>query len=160
MKTKIVNINTGETIGNRVNKARTKANMSMQDLGNVLGVSRQYIYQIEKDICKLSNKEIERFASALNVSPNWILFGDYYVLENEKGLTVHYYQSPEDKKEINNTYPIPLSDEPYKSKLIYEQRSDELIDKVNYLTNKCEYEYLDILVKISDLLITASKSKK
>lgn len=59
--------------GKKVKALRLKKRMSQGDIGKKLGVSANYISQIERGIENLSLKGIEKLAKALNVSTSELL---------------------------------------------------------------------------------------
>jgi transcriptional regulator with XRE-family HTH domain len=70
------------TTGSRVAEYRKIKDLSQQELADILGVSRGYIGDIERDRSDPSSNFLTLFASKLNVSADWILTGEG---EMEKG---------------------------------------------------------------------------
>lgn len=63
----IVDMNITAKFGKRVRTIRLKKRMSQGDVGKKLGVSLNYISQIERGLENLSLKGIEKLAKALGV---------------------------------------------------------------------------------------------
>lgn len=57
------------TIGQKIRKRRMELGMTMDDLGNAIGVQRSAINKYEKDRIDLKAKQIQQIAKALNMSP-------------------------------------------------------------------------------------------
>lgn len=65
------------TLGKKIRKRRLELNMTMDDLGNAIGVQRSAINKYEKGfITDLKRSTIQALANALNVSPLYLLDDD------------------------------------------------------------------------------------
>ena len=61
-------------IGMRIREARDDANMTLKDVGDLIGVSDSTIMRYEKgDIEKIKMPIINSIANALNVNPSWLV---------------------------------------------------------------------------------------
>lgn len=80
------------TLGEKIRKRRTELNMTMDDLGNAIGVQRSAINKYEKGmITDLKRSTIHALASALQVSPLYLLDDDGEDEERLKAL----HQNPQ-----------------------------------------------------------------
>ena len=68
-----VDMNITVKFGKKVKAIRLKKGMSQGDIGKKLGVSANYISQIERGIENLSLKGIEKLAKAIDVSTSELL---------------------------------------------------------------------------------------
>ncbi len=66
-------MNVTEKFGKKVRAIRLKKGMSQGDIGKKLGVSANYISQIERGVENLSLKGIEKLAKAIGVSTSDLL---------------------------------------------------------------------------------------
>jgi len=65
------------TLGEKIRKRRIELNMTMDDLGNAIGVQRSAINKYEKGfITDLKRSTIQALANALGVSPLYLLDDD------------------------------------------------------------------------------------
>jgi len=64
-----------EQVGQRIRQLRKEYNLSRAQFGNMIGVSGQYIGQIERDSHAISGTTIAKICSATGVSSDYILFG-------------------------------------------------------------------------------------
>ena len=65
------------TLGEKIRKRRIELNMTMDDLGNAIGVQRSAINKYEKGmITDLKRSTIQALANALQVSPLYLLEDD------------------------------------------------------------------------------------
>lgn len=65
------------TLGEKIRNRRIELNMTMEDLGNAIGVQRSAINKYEKDIVSdLKRSTIQSLANALHVSPLYLLEED------------------------------------------------------------------------------------
>lgn len=65
------------TLGEKIRKRRIELNMTMDDLGNAIGVQRSAINKYEKGmITDLKRSTIHALANALQVSPLYLLEDD------------------------------------------------------------------------------------
>jgi transcriptional regulator with XRE-family HTH domain len=62
-------VTTGEKIRNR----RIALNMTMEDLGNAIGVQRSAINKYEKGLIDIKSSTLQAIANALNISPVLLL---------------------------------------------------------------------------------------
>lgn len=63
------------TQGERIKKARKHLQLSLQQLGEVLNVSKQYLSKIEKNERLLNNHKLSILISKYNINVNYILTG-------------------------------------------------------------------------------------
>ena len=63
------------TQGQRLKKIRLELNLSQDELGKKLGVSKQYISNIEADRNVLNNEKLVLLLSDFNININYILAG-------------------------------------------------------------------------------------
>lgn len=64
-------------IANRIREVRLSRGMSQQDLADACGLkSRSSINKIEKDTYEPGLETIKKIARALNVDPDYLVFGD------------------------------------------------------------------------------------
>ena len=73
-----------ETIGNRIKQARLEKGMTQQELADACGYEhRSTISKIERDAHDTTLPTIEKIAKALDVDPDYLVFGndDEYRLE-------------------------------------------------------------------------------
>lgn len=64
------------TLGKRLAKARNDSGLTMQELGERIGVSKQAVYQWEKDKRTPDASAIESLAEVLGVGKSWMLWGE------------------------------------------------------------------------------------
>ena len=63
------------TQGERIKKARKHLQLSLQQLREVLNVSKQYLSKIEKNERLLNNRKLSMLISKYNINVNYILTG-------------------------------------------------------------------------------------
>ncbi len=63
------------TQGQRLKKIRLELNLSQDELGKKLGVSKQYVSNIEADRNVLNNEKLVCLLSDFNININYILAG-------------------------------------------------------------------------------------
>lgn len=64
-------------IAERIKKIRLERGMTQQDLADALGLkSRSSINKIEMDTYEISLEKAKKIAKALNVDPDYLIFGD------------------------------------------------------------------------------------
>lgn len=68
------------TQGERIKKARKHLQLSLQQLGEVLNVSKQYLSKIEKNERLLNNRKLSMLISKYNINVNYILTGKGSIL--------------------------------------------------------------------------------
>jgi transcriptional regulator with XRE-family HTH domain len=64
------------TQGKRLKQIRQKLNLSQEEMGKVLGVSKQFLSNIENDRNILNNEKLVKLLQNYNVSINWLLSGE------------------------------------------------------------------------------------
>lgn len=64
-----------ETIGDRIKEARLKKGLTQKDLAKILNVAEVTVKKYEDRSRKLSISKGTTIANALEVSPNWLMFG-------------------------------------------------------------------------------------
>lgn len=63
-------------IGSRIKAERKSRNLSQEMLAEMINVSPHYIYEIERGLKAMSLETLVNLSAALNVSADYILFGD------------------------------------------------------------------------------------
>jgi transcriptional regulator with XRE-family HTH domain len=77
-------------IADRIRETRLQRGMTQQDLADAIGLkNRSSINKIEKDTYELGLDNIKRIAKALNVDPDYLVFGD----RDEKKEEIDYLMS-------------------------------------------------------------------
>ena len=72
-----------QEIGTRIRTLRQQIGLSQDDLAHLAGyTSRSSINKIEKGLVDLPQSKISLIASALGVSPTYLLYGDKYPQQN------------------------------------------------------------------------------
>ena len=74
------------TQGARIRKARKNLQLSLQQLGQVLNVSKQYLSKIEKNERLLNNHKLSILISEYGINANYILVGKYFLYLQEYNL--------------------------------------------------------------------------
>ena len=64
------------TTGEKIRKRRIELNMTMEELGNAIGVQRSAINKYEKGQIDISSSRLSAIAEALGVSPIDLMEGD------------------------------------------------------------------------------------
>ena len=65
------------TIGGRIKEVREKRGMTQEELAVACGYkSRSTINKFEKDICEIKLSNVQKIADALNVDPDYLVFGN------------------------------------------------------------------------------------
>jgi len=64
------------TQGKRLKQIRQRLNFSQEEMGKVLGVSKQFLSNIENDRNILNNEKLVKLLKNYNVNINWLLDGD------------------------------------------------------------------------------------
>ncbi|MCE5222076.1 MAG: helix-turn-helix domain-containing protein [Clostridium sp.] len=64
-----------ESIGERIRDARLKKSLRQKDLANILNVAEVTVKKYEDKSRKLHIDTVTKIANALEVSPNWLMFG-------------------------------------------------------------------------------------
>lgn len=103
-----------QSIGERLKMLRKKANLSVDELSNIIGKDRATVYRYERgDIRKLPFELLEPLAKAFNVTPADIVGiadEDNLILSNEeKQLVLAYRNQPEMKQAVNKLLGIAES---------------------------------------------------
>ena len=79
-----------KALGKRIHDKREECRLTMEELGEKIGVSRQAICKWEKgEVKRIDREHIDKLAKALNVTPAWLMGFN----ENEDDITVTY-ESP------------------------------------------------------------------
>lgn len=63
-------------VGERIKQRREELGLSQGDLAKRMGVSRQAISKAEKHGGDITQKKIEKFADALHISADFLLYGE------------------------------------------------------------------------------------
>ena len=63
-----------DTLGKRLRYARKKAGLTLESLGDMVGMTKGTILHIENDNTK-NPRRLPELAKAMNVSPAWLQFG-------------------------------------------------------------------------------------
>lgn len=69
-------------IGMRIKLVRKQAKLTQEALAEMIGVSPHYIYEIERGTKKMSLNVLEKLACNLNISTDYILFGNQLKLDS------------------------------------------------------------------------------
>lgn len=65
------------TIGERIKEMREKRGMTQEELAVACGYkSRSTINKFEKNICEIKLSNVQKIAAALNVDPDYLVFGN------------------------------------------------------------------------------------
>ena len=64
-----------ETSGNRLKKIRQSLGLSQQDIASLIGTSKSYISQVEKDQCKFSIESLVKLLLNYGININYLLAG-------------------------------------------------------------------------------------
>ncbi|WP_257282141.1 helix-turn-helix domain-containing protein [Endozoicomonas sp. ISHI1] len=85
-----------ETLGERLSHARATAKergtpckaskVTQGDVANVVGMTRQGIVRIEKNVNGTSNEKLEKIATFLNVNPIWLITGKGSMTEADEAV--------------------------------------------------------------------------
>jgi len=67
-------------LGKRIKEMRKKANMSQEELGKILGVSKVSVCHWEKDVKKPSSKNLIELSKILNAPLEYLIGSDSYVV--------------------------------------------------------------------------------
>ena len=78
------------TQGERIKKARKHLQLSLQQLGEVLNVSKQYLSKIEKNERLLNNRKLSMLISKYNINVNYIYTLFLFIIISMKK---YYYQN-------------------------------------------------------------------
>ena len=63
------------TQGERIKKIRQQLKLSQSELGKVLGIQKQFISQIERNIVLLNNEKLVMLLQKYNININYVLAG-------------------------------------------------------------------------------------
>ena len=63
------------SIGDRLRSARHSKNMTLKDMGRLLGVSQNSVYRWEHDLVVPRKEALGRMAELFQVSVKWLLYG-------------------------------------------------------------------------------------
>jgi len=64
-----------ETQGLRIRKIRLQLNLSQEEFGRIFGITKQYVYSLEKDKMFLNNEKLVKLLVDYNVNINYLLVG-------------------------------------------------------------------------------------
>ena len=72
------------TIGERIKEARENKGMTQEELAIACGYkSRSTINKFEKEVCEIKLSNVKKIAKALEVDPDYLIFGDRESKEEE-----------------------------------------------------------------------------
>lgn len=93
------------TIGDRIRKTREEKGISQDELAQIIGYkSKTSIHKVEQGITDLPLSKVNEFATALNVTPAYLMGWEDEIEENEAD---HYYLNPETRKLAQEIYENP-----------------------------------------------------
>lgn len=121
--------------GSRIVFCRKEKNLSQQEFADILGVSRGYIGDIERNRSDPSSNFLTLLASKLNISADWVLTGEGGIYRNEPRLNPVSEQRAQIIVELYEA----LSEDQQKEILAAveeKKRMNELVDRVNQLQKK------------------------
>lgn len=72
-----------EKIGSRIKECRNNKKLTQEQFAEMIDVSPHYIYEIERGLKTMSLSTFINIISCLNVSADYILFGDTSVQKNK-----------------------------------------------------------------------------
>ena len=82
------------SIGDRIRISRVSADMSQEELAHALGrAGRSYISKIERNQRDLDHGEVIAICKILNVTPNYIFFGNNEQLEGDEQKLIDNFRS-------------------------------------------------------------------
>lgn len=82
------------SIGDRIRISRVSADMSQEELAHALGrAGRSYISKIERNQRDLDHGEVIAICKILNVTPNYIFFGNSEQLEGDEQKLIESFRS-------------------------------------------------------------------
>ena len=91
-----------ENFGSRVREARKKQQLSMEQLGQKMGISGSLVGRYERNVENPKPDTIKRFADALGVDANWLEKGEYgdNSLSGDEQQLLRYFRtmSPEGQR--------------------------------------------------------------
>lgn len=77
-----------EILGEIIKDARTKADMTVEELANRVGISERFIYRIENEGKKPSYEILYKLIRELAIAPDQIFFPEKQVEDSEKETIV------------------------------------------------------------------------
>ncbi len=80
------------TQGKRLKNIRNRLNLTQEQLGLALGISKQFYSNIETDRTLLNNEKLVLLFKDYNVNLNYLLGGILPMFNNEKGLVVDDFE--------------------------------------------------------------------
>ena len=90
--------------GQRIRLLRIALGMSQEDFGNIFGISKQYVYGLEKDKNVLSNDKLVKLLVDYNVNINYLLSGIGNMFLHNSNLEIDDLNNVED----NNYMPVNM----------------------------------------------------
>ncbi len=69
-------------LGKRIKQKRLEKNLTQEELGNIIGVSKVSVCNWEKDIKKPSSENLILLSENLNTSIDYLIGNDYYVISD------------------------------------------------------------------------------
>lgn len=111
-------------IGNRLKELRTNFNMSQQDLGDKIGVTKVAICEYEKGTRNPTLRVFIDLVNTLKTEPNYLLGRDLFISDEE-----NEYKVKVSKEDINILNEIKKNKKLYNKLLDDSKRTIELIDR-------------------------------
>ncbi len=90
-----------ESMGDRIKRLRTEANLTQEELGNKVGLKRAAINKYEKgNVENMKRSVVEKMSFIFNVSPSYLMALDNNLTENIPNITTIYSElnQPRQKK--------------------------------------------------------------
>lgn len=121
--------------GSRIVFCRKEKGLSQQEFADIIGVSRGYIGDIERNRSDPSSNFLTLLASRLNISADWVLTGEGEIYRNNQRLNPISERRAQAIVELYEA----LSEDQQKEILAAveeKKRMNELVDRVNQLQKK------------------------
>lgn len=87
-------------IGSNIRAARKRADMTQEELSEKIGVTPQYLSDLERGLVGTSVSTLSKVCSKLNVSADFILFGNNNAGEPNLTLIEKIQRLPKDQAEL------------------------------------------------------------
>ena len=110
-------------VGSRIKEERLKLNLTQEELGKLIGVSKTTISYYENGLEQPKMDKLKKLTTVLNLTPNYIFGSDINVVleEDEQYIRI----SKEDLEILNN---LKIHNELYKKLCTDPKRTIELIE--------------------------------
>ena len=116
------------SIGEKIKKYRVEKGLTQQELADIIGVQRAAISKYEKNIVSISINQIEKIASALDITTSQLLYD----------------------QEIENTLNQSADDEAIRQEMYLKELREDTINKYDSLDpfgQKSANKYINFLAK-------------